>query len=396
MSTSPRRRIVAGALIATCVAAFLAPTPVAAATNCATDYIPTPPSNDNRASTSKALTGGTYSTNGVTCWATKEVGEPAHAGQAAAKSVWVNFDTLQGYTARIDVYTAGSDFDTRMAVYAADGGALVGQNDDVSGANHTSKVSFLRLSAGSVGHVPYKIAIDGYTSGGSTADGTYIVSWSQPLVAFTSTTHLTRSMARIYLGREATSAEYAATVTDYKSGHNKQPGMIAAYFTADGVTAAMPVARLYTAVFNRLPDPGGLEYWIKKRRAGASLNTIAANMTASSEFKNTYGNLTNAGFVDLVYQNVLKRAPDATGRTYWIKKLDGGFKRSAMMAQFSESNEFVTKSQRTMQAAIIWRLGHGSKTDAQITSMAATFYYGIDYFGLLLEDTAFQSYVAGF
>ena len=151
-------------------------------------------------------------------------------------------------------------------------------------------------------------------------------------------------------------------------------------------------ARLDTAVFSRLPDPSGLAYWIKKRRGGATLNTIAASMTASNEFKNTYGTLGNGQFVDLVYQNVLKRGPDPSGRAYWAKRLDNGFKRSAMMVQFSESNEFVTKSRQLMTAAIIWRLGHGSKSDAAIKAMAETYFYGVDYWGLLLEDAGFTSY----
>ena len=43
--------------------------------------------------------------------------------------------------------------------------------------------------------------------------------------------------------------------------------------------------------------------------------------------------------------NVLDPArPTPAAAPNWITKLNGGFKRSAMMAQFSESNEFKTKS----------------------------------------------------
>jgi hypothetical protein len=395
MSARPIRLVVLGAAVAGCLAVGLTPTPVAAATNCATDWLPAPPPFDNKANP-KAFGRGIVSTSDRTCWATKEPGEAAHAGQPAAKSVWLTMDTYQTHTARINVFTAGSDFDTRLAVYD-ESGTAVGQNDDVSTSNRTSSVSFLRteLTQG------YLVAIDGYTNPSAvTADGTFVVSYQLPLVAFTSTTHLTRATMKIYAGRAPTSAEITATVDEYKNGHNFQPGFIMSKRTNASIEAAMPVARLYTAVFNRLPDPGGLEYWIKKRRAGATLNEIAAAMTASSEFTNTYGSLTNAQFVDLVYQNVLKRSPDSSGRSYWIKKLDGGFKRSAMMAQFSESSEFVTKSRTLMATAIVWRLGRGSKTDAQLKAMIAASPLGlqfntIDAFGLLLEDAKFKSYVAG-
>lgn len=396
MAPSLVRRAFVYAIAAGCLAVTVAPSPVSAATNCSTDYLPDPPSNDNRAN-GQDFTTTVFTTHGITCWATKEVGEPAHAGQAAAKSVWLDFRTLQGRTARIDIVTAGSDFDTRLAVYRADNGALVAENDDASSANRTSKVSFLRTTPGTTGSVKYKVAIDGYTSAsGQTADGSYVVSWSQPLVAFTSTTHLTRAVSRVFLNQEPAASAYATTASAYANGHDKQPGWIADDLSSPGVNAAMPVARLYTAVFKRLPDPDGLAYWLKRRRAGTTLNTLAASMTASNEFAKTYGKLSNSQFVDLVYHNVLDRGPDPSGRAYWVTRLDHGFKRSALMVQFSESNEFVKASSNTTIAAIIWRLGHGTKTDAEIRTMAATFYYGVDYWSLLLEDPGFQSYIAGF
>lgn len=393
---APRRLVLLGAALAGCLAVGLTPTPVAAATDCAHDWVPTPPSNDNRANPKK-FGKASFSTSGITCWATKEAGEPAHAGQAAAKSVWLEVEQFQGHAARMNVFTAGSDFDTRLAVYKQNG-TLMGANDDVSTSNRTSSVSFLNDTVAD----DYLVAIDGFTNSSAvTADGTYIVSYQLPLVAFTSTTHLTRATTKIYLGRVPTAAENTATVNEYANGHYFQPGWIMMKRAGAGIDEALPVARLYTAVFNRLPDPSGLEYWIKKRRAGATLNEIAAAMTASNEFVNTYGKLTNAQFVDLVYQNVLKRSPDSGGRTYWINKLNGGFKRSAMMAQFSESNEFVTKSNTLMVTAIVWRLGHGSKNDAQLKAMIANSGQGLQYntmdaFTYLLEDAGFKNYVASF
>lgn len=394
MLAHPLRLAVVGAALTGCLAVGLAPAPVAAATNC-NEWVPTPPANDNKANP-KDFSAGNFSVSGRNCWATKEAGEPAHAGQAASRSVWLTTDTVQSHMARIEVFTAGSDFDTRLAVYREDG-SLVAQNDDVNSANKTSLVSFLRTQLTQ----DHRVAVDGHTTSGTTAAGTYIVSYRLPLVAFSSTTHLTRATMKIYAGRLPTPAENTATVDDYRNGHYFQPGWIMLRRAGAGLEEALPVARLYTAVFNRLPDPGGLEYWLKKRRAGTTLNDTAAAMTASGEFQNTYGKLTNAQFVDLVYNNVLKRSPDSSGRTYWINKLNGGFKRSTMMAQFSESNEFVTKSKGLMLAAIVWRLGHGSKSDAQLQSMISSSPLGaqfntMDAFTLLLEDPGFKNYVASF
>ncbi|MCU1453698.1 MAG: hypothetical protein JWN46_1844 [Acidimicrobiales bacterium] len=104
-----------------------------------------------------------------------------------------------------------------------------------------------------------------------------------------------------------------------------------------------PVIRLYSAFFLRTPDTGGITHWIGAYRNGTSLASIASAFASSSEFKNRYGPLTNAQFVDLVYQNVLGRPPDASGRAYWVKKLDQGTSRGTVMIGFSNSQEYTNK-----------------------------------------------------
>jgi hypothetical protein len=108
--------------------------------------------------------------------------------------------------------------------------------------------------------------------------------------------------------------------------------------------AVPPTARLYWAYFGRIPDHNGLEYWAKKRRAGTTLIRISASFAGSSEFKRTYGALSNEAFVDLVYQNVLGRPGDAGGRAFWTGKLDRGTSRGQVMINFSESGEYIRKT----------------------------------------------------
>jgi hypothetical protein len=101
-----------------------------------------------------------------------------------------------------------------------------------------------------------------------------------------------------------------------------------------------PVIRLFTAYFQRKPDPGGLNYWLGKRRSGTTLDKVSATFAASSEFKTRYGTLSNNAFVQLVYRNVLGRAGDAGGISYWTKQLDARKKgRGQVMTGFSESSE---------------------------------------------------------
>ncbi len=109
----------------------------------------------------------------------------------------------------------------------------------------------------------------------------------------------------------------------------------------DGSAYVPEVYRLYLAYFRREPDQGGLDYWTGERAQGVSLIVVSDAFAGSAEFVDTYGATTDAQFVDLVYQNVLGRAPDADGRAYWIGQLAAGVTRGEIMIGFSESAEFI-------------------------------------------------------
>lgn len=110
----------------------------------------------------------------------------------------------------------------------------------------------------------------------------------------------------------------------------------------DGSTSggAGEIYRLYQAAFNRKPDAVGLGFWIKARDGGTSLDAIAGSFIGSTEFKTLYGaNISNDQYVTQLYSNVLHRAPDSTGKAFWVKALEGGTTRAHVLAQFSESQE---------------------------------------------------------
>jgi len=106
------------------------------------------------------------------------------------------------------------------------------------------------------------------------------------------------------------------------------------------------VTRLYLAYFHRSPDFDGLMYWATHHAQGMSLEEISQNFAVSQEFLSTYGNLDNAQFVELVYQNVLGRNSDPEGLNFWTNQLDtGNLSRGQVMVGFSESLEYQTHSQ---------------------------------------------------
>ena len=115
-----------------------------------------------------------------------------------------------------------------------------------------------------------------------------------------------------------------------------------------------PVARLYFAYFLRIPDYGGLTFWINFYRAGNALAAVSQAFATSAEFTNRYGSLNNTQFVNLVYQNVLGRAPDTAGLNFWVGQLNGGATRGQVMLGFSESAEFKASSANKVYVTMMY------------------------------------------
>ena len=121
------------------------------------------PANDNFANAT-VITGSSAAISGSTVNATKQSGEPSHAGNAGGHSIWYTWVAPASGTAVFT--TAGSSFDTLLAVYTGSSVSALSKkasNDD-TGSLLTSKVSF-KVSKGTT----YRIAIDGYAgASGST------------------------------------------------------------------------------------------------------------------------------------------------------------------------------------------------------------------------------------
>ena len=112
------------------------------------------------------------------------------------------------------------------------------------------------------------------------------------------------------------------------------------YHSFDTMGIAGQTYRLYQAAFDRKPDPAGLGYWIANAGLGVSFESIAAGFSSSPEFISLYGaSLSDDGFVTQVYQNVLHRNPDESGKQFWINALGHGYDRAYVLNQFSSSDE---------------------------------------------------------
>lgn len=111
--------------------------------------------------------------------------------------------------------------------------------------------------------------------------------------------------------------------------------------TGAGENAGMAF-RLYQAAFDRLPDKEGLKYWIDALDGGRSIASVADGFLQSPEFQKTYGpQLSDAAFIDQLYDNILHRDGEAGGVAYWLDRLDGHASRAEVLIGFSESPENV-------------------------------------------------------
>jgi hypothetical protein len=135
-------------------------------------YLVTPirPANDDFADRI-TVAGTSGSTTGTNVQATKELGEPNHAGSAGGASVWWSWTAPASGWVRFD--TVGSDFDTVLAVYtgsAVNALTHIASNDDHEGL--ASRVTFYANSG-----TAYRIAVDGW--GGNA--GSITLRWGAPL-----------------------------------------------------------------------------------------------------------------------------------------------------------------------------------------------------------------------
>jgi len=155
------------------------------------------------------------------------------------------------------------------------------------------------------------------------------------------------------------------------------------------------ITRLYFGAFDRLPDREGLAYWMQAQKDGMNLSKISASFVSSAEFQKTYGALDNTAFVDRVYQNVLHRSSDATGKSYWLGQLGNGLSRGDMLAGFTESTEFKDNSQAKVSLTLdyVGLLGHAPDQATFDSSLAQQ---GSDMVTLIGQFLNTPEYVARF
>ncbi len=158
------------------VGASASPTPVPTSTATPVPIVSRPPNDDFQ--NAQVLAGGSGRVTASTVNATKQSGEPSHAGSVGSASIWYRW--AAPFSGRASFSTAGSNFDTLLAAYTGTAvNALTAppqgnQGDDFSSNDATSRIAF-----NAVAGTTYFIAVDGYSGTSGSAVGNVLLSWSE-------------------------------------------------------------------------------------------------------------------------------------------------------------------------------------------------------------------------
>lgn len=160
--------------------------------------IPIPPSANDSFANRVMLSGSLAKATGHNRAATKEAGEPLHAGNSGGKSVWYSWTAPS--TGTYNAYLSGKDLFAYYGLLAVYTGSSVNALVSVgSSSGGTPRLVTFAANAGTV----YQIAVDGasYTPG-VTYSGEFTVSVSQPPVndAFAASTNLGSVSAGTWAG----------------------------------------------------------------------------------------------------------------------------------------------------------------------------------------------------
>ena len=367
---------------------------------------PAPPSNDNF-SAAQAISGCAGTTTGTNVGATRETGEPNHSpdNNGGSRSVWYTWQAPASGPAQLT--TAGSGFDTVLAVYtgnAVNSLSLIGKNDDVDPGVVTSSNVQFTASAGTT----YRIAVDGYNNAGSGGDiGALTLNWalsgcgsswvptvlSANQVEIRSWTVSGQTFVYVKLNFPDAGFRVANWGTPVLSGGNQ--------FTLDSTIerftgGSAQVLTNAANIFN-LGSLSAGTWGFNFRNSGTLVTSHVINVSLSPPPSNPIDNA--AEFVRWQYKDFLRREPDGPGWAHWTgeitmcsdptKRFTGESepacverKRANTSAAFFVSPEFANGGYFVLRVyrGSLGRMPHyggGTGSDSEFTRDTATVAAGI-------------------
>lgn len=123
-------------------------------------------------------------------------------------------------------------------------------------------------------------------------------------------------------------------------------------------TTRLYVAKVYDDLFDRAPDPAGLETWTVALTSGTPRRAVADAITSSSEYRSR--------LITASYQEFLGRSPDPAGLRNWLDHMQRGMTIQTMESGFLASQEYFDQSGRDAAAWVVRLYQHVlARTPAQ-------------------------------
>jgi hypothetical protein len=98
------------------------------------------------------------------------------------------------------------------------------------------------------------------------------------------------------------------------------------------------ISQAYLAYLGRDADDQGLAFWLNMMKSGLTIEQLESQFIGSPEYYEHSGD-TDRLWVDHMYFDLLGRAPDTAGETFWVNALAGGAARSSVALGFADSDE---------------------------------------------------------
>lgn len=162
---------------------------------------------------------------------------------------------------------------------------------------------------------------------------------------------------RDFLGREGDAGGVNYWGSQVQSNAQTRAQVVTGFFnSAEFQGDVAPVVRLYLGTFLRIPDYGGVTYWVSEKKSGArTLAQIAQYFATSPEFIARYGSLSNSAYVAQLYQNILQRAPSPSETAYWAGQLDtNAMTRGGVLLAFTDSAEHQSVSSNEIYVTMMY------------------------------------------
>jgi hypothetical protein len=118
-----------------------------------------------------------------------------------------------------------------------------------------------------------------------------------------------------------------------------------------GIGERSLVTHYYRSILRRAPDAGGKTYWegipATMQSWGANINETWYSMATFFFFSTEYLSLNrdDTGFVTDLYNAFFNRVPDAVGLAFWTGQLTAGVPREVVLVSFMFSGEFTAFTQ---------------------------------------------------